>query len=607
MFSRKKEEEKKEEYALGSKVIEKFLGDDYFPVKWGENWDKDLNVEWITVLKEHEKDLHWWRSDLHNPHPALPIMELFTWWDAKLIKSCEYMYRRFWSPTGRAWPAKVVNGYVYTTIIPRTDPDELRISGKYFMKILPIYADIFLDQWEKRYVPEIKKNLEFIFNYPYEEASLGELMWLLEEMIDIYDRHWKLHWILNFAQFASFLDFRETVRQILGDEKYNTPEVQDLLARILVSTDDVNWDSLKVLYEIKEVVKGNSAVRTLFESPKTDEEVWEELQKLEEGKEIYERIVKFLKEYGRKSLYVYEYDLPTWEEYPPTVIAQLRTYLAMDYDFYADKEWIITDQKEAIEKLMEMIPEDKKELVKEKMERAIRMAPLTPNHHFYIDQQTNAAAKYVLRELGKKFVKEGLLEEPYDILYLKYDEIRTLFADPSEIDAKALVKQRKEEREKAKELIPAPYVGTITEWSIKEEPYKQGLWGWSLEKLQQEKETYELAKTGKAKILKGLAAGAPKVIEGVVKVVEGPHEFDKVEDGDILVCDITSPAWISVYPKIKGVITNSGGLSSHPAIVSREFGIPCVVSTRIATRMLKDGMKVRLDGVNGIVTVLEEE
>jgi len=597
-------EEKQVEYALGSKVIERFLGDEYFPVKWGEDWDKVLNTGWVTVLKENEKDLHWFRSDLHNPHPWMPYMEYFTWWDSKIIKSCEYLYRRFWAPTGVAWVAKVVNGYVYTTIIPR-DPEEAKIATKYFLKILPTYGRLFLKWWEERYVPELKRNLEYVFNYPFDEASLDELMVLLEDMIDIYDRHWKIHWILNFAQFVSFLIFKESVRAALGDEKYNSGYVQDLIARILVSTKDKNWESLYELYNIKEHIKRSPAEKALFESSLSDVEVWNTIKSDPKYRELFEMISKFLKEYGRKSMYVYEYDLPTWEEDPSQVIAQLRTYLAMDYDYFADHKRVADDQKAAMDELMSLIPDEKKEEVRKSMEAAIKMAPLTPDHHFYIDQQTNAAAKYVLKAIGRKFKEMGLLDDELDTLYLTYDELRTLYADPSAINAKELVQKRKKEREAARELVTPPYVGTITEWSIKEEPYKQGLWGWSFEKLKTEWENYLYGKSRKAKVIKGLAVGVPKVVEGVVKVVEGPKDFAKVQKGDIVACDITSPAWIALFPKMSGLICDSGGPTSHPAIVSREFGLPCIVGCRVATKVLRDGMRVRLDGVNGTVIILE--
>ena len=531
-------------------------------------------------------------------------MEYFTWWDSKVIKSCEYMFRRFWAPTGIAWVGKVANWYVYTAIIPR-DPEEAKIASKYFTKILPTYGRLFLKWWNERYLPEIKRNLEYVLNYPFDEASLDELMVLLEDMIDIYERHWRIHWILNYAQLTAFLTFKEAVREALGDEKYSSSQVQDLIARILVSTEDKNWESLYELYKIKEQIKKDPAMKALFESDLSDAEVWNTIKSDPKYKELFETLSKFLKEYGRRSMYVYEYEFPTWEEDPSQVIAQLRTYLAMDYDFFADHKRVVDDQKAAIEELMKLIPDEKKEEVRSKMELAIKMAPLTPDHHFYIDQQTNAAAKYVLKAIGRKFKEMGLLDDELDILYLTYDELRTLYADPSAINAKELVRKRKEEREAAKKLITPPYIGTITEWSIKEEPYKQSVWGWSFDKLKIEWEAYQAGRSRKAKVIKGLAVGAPKVVEGVVKVVEGPKDFAKVQKGDIVACDLTSPAWIAIFPKIVGLICDSGGPTSHPAIVSREFGIPCIVGCRVATKVLKDGMKVRLDGISGTAVILE--
>ena len=471
-------ENKKEEFALGSRVIERFLGDENFKVEnWNEDWKEILNVKWLEILEKNEKDLHWWKSDLHNPHPYLPIMDVFAWWDTKLVKSTEYMFRRFWSPTGIFWPAKIANEYVYTAIIP-PNQSEVAIRTKYFLKILPIYGLRFLEWWDNRLVPELERNLSYIFNYNFESASLDDLMILLEDMIDIYERHYKIHWILNFAQFISFLDFKESVRAILGDSKFNSPEIQDLLSRILVSTNDKNWESLKVIYDIKETIKNDPALRNLFESDLSDPEILSLLTQKEEYKDVYTKILKYLKDFGKKSLYVYEYDIPTLEEDPVPLISEIRIYLSMGWDYYSNLQWVKKDQEKAINELIKLIPPDKKQVINQKMEHAIKMAPLTPNHHFYIDQQTNAAAKLVLKKLGEKFVNESLLEDPLDILFLKYDEIRTLYADPEALDFKKIIKNRKEKREKAKLIITPPYIGTITEWSIKEEPYKQGLWGW---------------------------------------------------------------------------------------------------------------------------------
>ena len=88
--------------------------------------------------------------------------------------------------------------------------------------------------------------------------------------------------------------------------------------------------------------------------------------------------------------------------------------------------------------------------------------------------------------------------------------------------------------------------------------------------------------------VKGLGASAG-VSEGPARVVESAEQFDQVKKGEVLVCKMTSPAWVVLFTKIGGLITDSGGALSHPAVVSREFGIPAVVGTRTGTHFDKDG------------------
>jgi pyruvate,water dikinase len=79
-------------------------------------------------------------------------------------------------------------------------------------------------------------------------------------------------------------------------------------------------------------------------------------------------------------------------------------------------------------------------------------------------------------------------------------------------------------------------------------------------------------------------------------------EFDKIQPGDVLVCPITSPVWSILFPSVGALVTDTGGILSHPAIISREYGIPAVVATGKATSTLKDGQLLTVDGSTGLVT-----
>jgi len=105
------------------------------------------------------------------------------------------------------------------------------------------------------------------------------------------------------------------------------------------------------------------------------------------------------------------------------------------------------------------------------------------------------------------------------------------------------------------------------------------------------------------KVLYGLAA-SKGVYEGPARRASGPSEFGRIAKGDVLVTESTTEAFNILLPLLGGIVTDNGGLLSHAAIVSREYGIPGVVGTREATERIADGIRVRVDGDAGEVTVL---
>jgi pyruvate,water dikinase len=104
-------------------------------------------------------------------------------------------------------------------------------------------------------------------------------------------------------------------------------------------------------------------------------------------------------------------------------------------------------------------------------------------------------------------------------------------------------------------------------------------------------------------MLRGLAASGG-VYEGPARRVSGPTEFDRIVQGDVLVTESTTEAFNILLPLLGAIVTDSGGLLSHSAIVAREYGIPGVVGTREATDRIPDGATVRVDGDSGEVTIL---
>lgn len=558
------------------KVIDRFLGDASYPIRWDS---------------EEEKNLHFWVDDLHCPQPISPMwFDVGGWW-----YTCDYMYRRFGAPFGKEWVAKKVNEYVLTAVVPRSSSEAAELAPYYEM-VMPVYAEKFLDWWKRRYLPEILRNFEYLDTFPMNSASLPELMILFEEALDIQERHFRLHWILNLAQFQSAFDFEKLFREIIGEKH---PE---LVGRILVSDEDRNWDSIRELWKIKELVKGNAALRALFDKSANAAELKASLAGSDEGKDLLERLEEFSKEFGNKAIYSHEYIFPTWREDSTPFLEALRGYVSDDYDYPEAVRKLRENRAAAIAEMWSLFPANRaqsdRESLKQQLDCALKMAPLTPDHHFYMDQGTYARVRLVLMAIGAKMVELGILTRPDDTVFLKYHELRVISANPSAFDAKSLVDKRRSEREAAFKLRPPTWAGTITQWSLYEEPYK-GNWGWP--------GTYtkaaEAAKQAKGN-LRGLGASAG-VVEGRARLVTGIEQFDEIQKGEILVCKMTNPAWVMAFTKIAGLVTDAGGALSHPAVVSREFGIPAVVGTGKATLEIQTGQRIRLDGSSGLVEILE--
>ena len=235
-------------------VLATFQGDEAFPIEW----------------EPGEAELLWVLDDLHCPNPLSPLyFDLGGWW-----LTCDHMFRRFATPFAADWVAKNVNGYLYTAAIPADpsvrpeanefqaryaprvphDPEHPAKMGAYLGFVLPHYAGNFLDWWRDRLRPEIERNFSFLDGYDTDGASLVELVVLFEDALDVHDRHWKIHWMLNFAQFSATMALNATVAEVKGEAD------PALLGRLQSSIEDRNWDSIEALWQMKEA--GSSSPTT---------------------------------------------------------------------------------------------------------------------------------------------------------------------------------------------------------------------------------------------------------------------------------------------------------------------------------------------------------
>ena len=101
-------------------------------------------------------------------------------------------------------------------------------------------------------------------------------------------------------------------------------------------------------------------------------------------------------------------------------------------------------------------------------------------------------------------------------------------------------------------------------------------------------------------ILKGIAA-SPGSVRGKVRIIRGEHEFGRLQAGEVLVCQYTNPSWTPLFATAAAVVTETGGMASHAAIVAREYGIPAVMGIPGVTRTLQNAQDIQVDGYRGVV------
>jgi pyruvate,water dikinase len=343
---------------------------------------------------------------------------------------------------------------------------------------------------------------------------------------------------------------------------------------------------------MKEAVKADDELRRAFVG--NGEQIRAALEASEAGRRfVAEQLTPYQREFGWRAVWSHEFVFPTWREDPGPILEQVRGYLDTDYDYPSALKAVAEDLEKASAELLEGLSGAERDELAAANAINLRMAPLTPDHHFYIDQGANARLRVVLVTLGAELVEEGLLDAADDVLFLRYDELRAFVGDPQALDARAIVAQRRAEREAAAKLQPRDWIGTVTESQLNF-PYWVN-WGYP--------ERFHRQASQTAQEVSGIA-GSPGVVEGIARVVRTVADFDEVAEGDVLVCQMTNPAWVVLFTKISGLVTDTGGTTSHPAVLAREFGIPAVVGTSEATRRIGTGDRIRVDGSAGIVEIL---
>lgn len=239
------------------------------------------------------------------------------------------------------------------------------------------------------------------------------------------------------------------------------------------------------------------------------------------------------------------------------------------------------------------------------LSRAETVYPVREDNEYLTVGVSFALCRAAALELGRRLADRGQLAERADVFFLELDEARAALTDGSPRDE--LIRQRKSEHAWIEAHPGPPSYGRppspppSLRWAP--EPVRRineaVLWYIDREFASGPPGTTDRPATTR---LDGIAA-SPGRYTGPVRVIRGEAEFDRLRPGDVCVCPVTSPVWSVVFASMGALVTDVGGVLSHPAIIAREYRIPAVVATGNATALLRDGQQVTVDGSAGIVEV----
>jgi len=336
------------------------------------------------------------------------------------------------------------------------------------------------------------------------------------------------------------------------------------------------------LMDVADVVRLYPDVVAFLEQTR-DDRFLEQLHKRSGGTEVRNAMLSFLDKYGMRCPGEIDITRPRWAEQPlalvPAILNNVRLFAvgASKRKFAEGREVAAKKKKELLAALIQL--PDGEQKVKETKRMIDLVRHLIGYREFpkYAIVSRSFVYKQALLKEAEPLVQAGVLRMAEDIFYLSFAELSELVRSRQLDDT--LIDKRKEAYRAFKKLRPPRVMtseGEVIIGSYKRENLPEGA-------------------------LAGLPV-ATGVVEGRARVILNMEEA-VFEEGDILVTAFTDPSWTPLFVSIKGLVTEVGGLMTHGAVIAREYGLPAVVGLEHATRLIKDGQRIRVDGTHGWVEV----
>jgi pyruvate,water dikinase len=347
--------------------------------------------------------------------------------------------------------------------------------------------------------------------------------------------------------------------------------------------DNVTSEMGLALLEVADVIRPHPNVVAFLENVE-DEGFLDELAKLVDGQEARDAIEAYLDKYGMRCVGEIDITRPRWRERPstlvPLILGNIKNFEpgAGQRRFEQGRQEAWGKEQELLERLQALPGGERKAEEAKRMIDRVRTFIGYREYPKYGIVCRYLVYKQALLEEAERLVRADVLAEKEDIFYLPFQELGDVVST-NEVDDQ-LISQRKHAFRSYQALTP-PRVLT-SEGEVIAGAYRR-----------------DDVPTG---ALIGLPVSGGS-IEGRARVILDMTEAD-LEAGDILVTAYTDPSWTPLFVAIKGLVTEVGGLMTHGAVIAREYGLPAVVGVEQATRLIRDGQRIRVHGTDGYVEVL---
>jgi pyruvate,water dikinase len=441
----------------------------------------------------------------------------------------------------------------------------------------------FIDQseayWHGTAIPELTATRDWFRSIAVESMGPAELVAAWEEAWERGARGWAIHFLAIRGAYQITDDLSTFYESAVPD----APAGEAL--RLVQGYADELHEVERGLDRLTAMVGADPTLRQAFAA--TEAPTMEALEATPEAIAFLMALQGFLQEHGHLGGSFDDIAFPSWSEQPSIVLGDIARRLGASGPTADERRATLLSEADALaDRLRADIADRPGDLAR--FERLLADAravgPLTEIHNYWIDRLVQACLRTFSIRVGARLVEAGVLEKPVDVLYLYRAEVRELLLAP--VDRRATVQERRAEHARQNAMQPPRVVG---------KPLTPP----------EEADRFDGARfeAGEDGTLRGTGASAG-VARGTARIVLGPQDFAKVAPGDVIVAPSSNPSWVPLFSIAGGLLTNTGGVLCHAAVVAREFGLPAVVGLSDVTTRIPDGAEVELDGTTGLVRVL---